>query len=69
LKSLRKNLKNVNEAVELVYQSGVLKTCREEANALIEPKWEQFRKQIKPSESKILIRALYESLIDMNYDK
>jgi geranylgeranyl pyrophosphate synthase/predicted secreted hydrolase len=35
-KSLRKNLKNVNEAVELVYQSGVLKTCREEANALIE---------------------------------
>ncbi|MCK4835650.1 MAG: polyprenyl synthetase family protein, partial [Candidatus Aminicenantes bacterium] len=66
-KELRKDPDVIREGAGLVQKSRVFEKCREEAKALVEPKWEMFSELIPSSEPKTLLQALFRSLLDQDF--
>jgi len=65
---LRKNPEILREAIDLVHASGTLEVCRERAREILESSWKRFSQVVRPSESKIMLRAMCLNLVDLAFD-
>jgi len=66
--SLRVKPELVAEAVDLIRSSGALEECRENAKRMIRNEWRYFSKHVKSSESKIMLRMMCSSLLNISYE-
>jgi len=60
--------KNIQDGVELVRQSGILETCREEAHSIFTPSKKRFISELPFSEAKIFLLSLCENLLNIDFD-
>ncbi len=58
----------LKEGIDLIRQSGVLESCREEAQNLIQEEWKRFSQHIPPSDAKTMIRMLISGLTNIIYE-
>jgi geranylgeranyl diphosphate synthase type 3/geranylgeranyl diphosphate synthase type I len=65
---LRADPSALAEGVELVHRSGALEECRETARSMMSAAWEKFSPLLRPSESKIMLHAMWLKLIELAYD-
>jgi len=65
---LRKDKSSVQEAVELVKNSGVLEACRSKAEQVIDEEWKQFNKYALHCDAKIMLRMVISALLNYSYD-
>jgi len=61
----RKNKEMLQQGIRIIQSSGALEKCREQAKKMVEPEWERLSEVLKPTEYKILIRALTDYLLDL----
>jgi geranylgeranyl pyrophosphate synthase/predicted secreted hydrolase len=60
--------KNIREGVELVRQSGILETCRQDAHSIFSPSKKRFKSNLPFSEAKIFLLSLCENLLNIDFD-
>jgi hypothetical protein len=65
----RKNPPLLQEGIALVRKSGAIRSCHEEAKALVIPKWHKLSDLVPLSESKIFLHVLFSYLTDINTEK
>lgn len=63
-KELRKNRNTLEEAIELVYHSGAIESCRKMAKDTLDKEWEKLSTKLPSSEPKIMLRTLCENLLN-----
>jgi geranylgeranyl pyrophosphate synthase/predicted secreted hydrolase len=59
----------VAEGIDLVRHSGALDLCRQEAQQMMEEQWKHFSALVPPSESKTMLRVLWNFLLSLGCDK
>jgi geranylgeranyl pyrophosphate synthase/predicted secreted hydrolase len=57
------------EGIDLVRNSGALDLCRQEAQEMMEREWKRFSALVPPSESKTMLRVLWNFLLSLGCDK
>ena len=67
-KNLRTEEATLQEAVELVQQSGALDQCKREARRMSMEGWELFAKAVPGCEAKIMLNMLHLKMLDLAYD-
>jgi len=66
--NLRKEQSALDEAVELVRNSGALDACKKEAREMSNKAWNHFAKVVPSCEAKIMLHMLQRKMIDLVYD-
>ncbi len=61
---VRQSPEGLAEGIDLIRRSGALEACRSRADRLVEDSWGAVSDHLEPSESKILLRALWGALLD-----
>ena len=64
-KELREDPAILDEAVNLVIQSGALKKCHRQAMEMVKPGWQHLEELLEPSEPKMFLQAMYHSLLNI----
>ena len=59
----------VAEGIDLVRRSGALDLCRREAHEMMEQQWKRFSALVPPSESKTMLRVLWNFLLSLGCDE
>jgi len=62
--SVRRSPEGLTEGIDLVYRSGALEVCKARAEQIVESSWRAVSERLQSSESKILLRTLWGSLLD-----
>lgn len=63
----RTNKELLKQGIGIIKSSGALEKCREQAKKMVEPEWKRLADLLTPTESKILIRALTDYLLDLSF--
>jgi len=56
------------EGIHLIYASGALEACRQEAQEMIEKEWRSFSRHVSPSDAKMMIKMLISGLTHVVYE-
>jgi geranylgeranyl diphosphate synthase type 3/geranylgeranyl diphosphate synthase type I len=67
-KNLRTKEATLQEAVELVQQSGALDQCKQEARTMSMEGWQLFADAVPGCEAKIMLNMLHLKMLDLAYD-
>lgn len=59
----------IGEGIDLVRRSGALDLCRQEAQQIMDREWKRFSALVPPSESKTLLRIVWNFLLSLGRDK
>ena len=65
---LRTNEETLQEAIEIIRNSGVLEICKEEAKKMSLTAWEKFSDLVPSREAKIMLNMLTLKMLDLAYD-
>ncbi|TVQ05585.1 MAG: hypothetical protein EA359_02700 [Balneolaceae bacterium] len=56
------------EAISLIHKSGALESVKKEAEEMMNKGWDNFARNIPPSEAKIMLNMLCKNLLDLPYE-
>ena len=65
---LRRTEPYLQEAVQLIRESGALQACRRKAEEMIETEWKQFNAYAFHCDAKIMLRMVISALLNYSYD-
>ena len=65
--TLRNDPSTLEEAVDLIRNSGALQCCHKKAEEMIESSWTEFAKIARHNDSKMMLRMLLSSLLNYSY--